>query len=116
MGQQVVFNYPMLLPTHPFICEQNWLKNIQNSFLMILSSITSILLASMFYGPTSGVHLSHSITQGTYYTHDPIYLSYGLLLPLICNQKWPKIVEKHVFGNVYVHNLLFCTQRCSMGQ
>jgi hypothetical protein len=29
------------------------------------------LYTSMFYGPTSGVQLSYTITQSAYYTRDP---------------------------------------------
>jgi hypothetical protein len=52
----------------------------------------------------NGVLLSHNITHGALYTHDPIKLPYGPPWPLICDQKWAKTVEKHVFGNIYLRN------------
>jgi hypothetical protein len=64
----------------------------------------------MFYVPTSGVLLAYGVTQGAYFTHDPIILPYGPPSPLICEQNWLKTVEKHVFDNAYFPNLLFYRQ------
>jgi hypothetical protein len=81
MGQQVVFNYPMVSP------KENTLLMVPYSFpsshysnLFVRKDVRKLLKAgcwryfpqytSMFYGPESGIQLSYAITKGAYYTHD----------------------------------------------
>jgi hypothetical protein len=85
MGQQVVFNYPMLSPKVPtsLITRSSYPMGHHNhSYVSKIGQkqlktgfwwyLPVILYTSMFYGLTSGVQLFYGITQGAYYTHDPI--------------------------------------------
>jgi hypothetical protein len=64
----------------------------------------------MFYGPTSGVLSAYGVTQGAYFTHDPIMLPYEPPLPFIFEQNWLKMVQKHIFDYAYLAYLLFYQQ------
>jgi hypothetical protein len=87
MGQQVVFNYPMVSPkvsttlmtlysypmghhSHSFV-SRNDRKRLKTGLWRSLLPQPLILYISMFYGPRSGVQLSYAITQGAYFTHHP---------------------------------------------
>ena len=87
MGQQVVFNYPMVSPkvsttlmtlysylmghhSHSFV-SRNDRKRLKTSLWRSLLPQPLILYISMFYGPRSGVQLSYANTQGAYFTHHP---------------------------------------------
>jgi hypothetical protein len=86
IGQQVVFSYPMVSPkvpttlvtpnSYPMSHHGHSFKH-KNSrkrkkrFLMILPK-PLILHTNMFDGPISSVQLFYGITQGAYYTQDPI--------------------------------------------
>jgi hypothetical protein len=87
IGQQVVFSYPMVSPkvpttlvtpnsypmshhSHSFKRKNGW-KHLKTGFWYLLPK-PLILHPNMVDGPTSGVKLSYGITQGAYYTQDPI--------------------------------------------
>jgi hypothetical protein len=88
MGQQVVFNYPMLSPkvpptlvipnsystghhSHSFVSKHGR-KRLKTGFQQYLPPKPLIPHTNLFYWPTSGVQLSYGITQGAYYNHDSI--------------------------------------------
>ena len=93
LGQQVVFNYPIVLlnvPTmlrtpynypighhSPSFVNKNSRKQSKTGFWWFLPPKPLILQTNLFYGPTSGVQLSYCIIQGGYYPHDPIELPNG---------------------------------------
>jgi hypothetical protein len=60
------------------------------------------MFTNMFYGPTSGVLSAYGVTQGAYFTHDPIILPYRPPLLLIFEQNWLKMVQKHVAYLAYL--------------
>jgi hypothetical protein len=87
IGQQVVFNYPMVSPkmpttlmtlysypmghhSHSFV-SRNRRKWLKTGLWQSLLPQPLILYLSMFYRPRSGVQLSYAITRGAYFTHDP---------------------------------------------
>jgi hypothetical protein len=109
MNPQEVFSYPMVSPKVPTtlmtlnsypMCHhghsfksKNGRKWLKTGFWWYLLPKPLILHTDMFYGPTCGVQLSYGITQGAYYTQDPIWLPYRPPRPVICEQKRPKTVE-----------------------
>jgi hypothetical protein len=70
----------------------------------------------MFYGLISGVLLSYGIIQGDY---KHLWPHIDTLSATTATHLWAKIAKngsKQVFDDSYLHNLLFCTQICFMGQ
>jgi hypothetical protein len=52
-------------------------ENSWKQFFSENSYQTSYSMQKMLFGPMSGVQLFYDITQGAYYTRDPIWLPYG---------------------------------------
>ena len=70
----------------------------------------------MFYGLISGVPLSYGITQGNYKHWWP---HIDTLWATTATQLWAKMAEngsKQVFDDSYLHNFIFYTQICFIGQ
>jgi hypothetical protein len=70
----------------------------------------------MFYGLMIGVQLSYGIAKGDYKHSWPHRVT---LWATITTHLWAKMAEngsEQVYDDTYLHNLLFHTQICSMGQ
>jgi hypothetical protein len=115
IGQQVVFNYPMVSPEVPTTLKTPYrynmghyslsfvIKTAENRFSTLLTSIIFYSI-HMLYGPTSSVQISFAITHGDYYTHGPKWLPYGAPYS-IATHLWAKVAVNSwtVFGH-------FCSQ------
>jgi hypothetical protein len=87
IGQQVVFNYPMVSPKvpttlmtlysypmghhGPLICEPKLLKTVENKSLTILTSTTSYSIHKYVLWVKKWCSIILAITQGAFNTHDP---------------------------------------------
>ena len=63
------YRYQMSHQSHLFVSK--WSKTVEKHVFAMFTSLTD-----MFYRPMSGVQLSYGITQGAYYTHDVIIVSF----------------------------------------
>jgi hypothetical protein len=109
MGQQVVFNYPMLSPKMPTtlvtpnsypmghyslsLVSKNGRKRLKTGFLMILTSITS-------YSTHKSVLWANECCSIILWYHPrcllqswPHLVTLWATIASICDQKWPKTVE-----------------------
>jgi hypothetical protein len=98
-----------MIVAHP---KQKWLKivekNVFGDFCLnnLQASSYKILPTRLFYGPLNGVHLSYDIpmvlfTIMTQYSYPMGHDDYSSMA-----KKWPKIVEKLVFGNIRLISLV----------
>jgi hypothetical protein len=102
-------SYPMGHHIHSFV-SKNGRKRLKTGFCQYLLPWPLISHTRIFMGQR--VVLNYCMVSLK--VPSTLMTPYSYPMDHMCYQKCLNIVEKHVFGNDYIHNLLFCTQNCSM--